>query len=222
MHICESEFLEYYADVNATLPKEKEEYFVDIILSTWGITSSVDYVSPERLADLEVILYEKIRQKTLTKEDEGKTAYKAFKYFDLAEKGVVEVQQFKQTLDKFGCVFTDKEIQALFNKFDTSRSGKLYCFLFIIFKLPSNHLVVFSIISLSCYDEFCGVFAAMGSGNNPNVNSVFALVREVPKVIITRMSSDLKKKGVFGFRALSRACQKADNFLICSLNHPEF
>jgi len=119
VHICESEFLEYYADVNATLPKEKEEYFVDIILSTWGITSSVDYVSPERLADLEVILYEKIRQKTFTKEDEGKTAYKAFKYFDLVEKGVVAIQQFKQTLDKFGCVFTDKEIQALFNKFDT-------------------------------------------------------------------------------------------------------
>lgn len=119
VHICESEFLEYYADVNATLPKEKEEYFVDIILSTWGITSSVDYVSPERLADLEVILYEKIRQKTFTKEDEGKTAYRAFKYFDLAEKGVVGIEQFKQTLDKFGCVFTDKEIQALFNKFDT-------------------------------------------------------------------------------------------------------
>jgi len=35
---------------------------------------------------------------------------------------------------------------------------------------------------------------------------VFALVREVPKVIITKMTADLKKKGVFGFRALSRAC----------------
>ena len=46
----------------------------------------------------------------------------------------------------------------------------------------------------------------MGSGNNPNVNPVFALVREVPKVIITKMTADLKKKGVFGFRALSRAC----------------
>lgn len=53
--------MEYYADINATLPKEKEEYFVDIILSTWGITSSADYVSLERLNDLELILYEKIR-----------------------------------------------------------------------------------------------------------------------------------------------------------------
>lgn len=30
--ITESQFLEYYADVNATLPHEKEEYFVDVTL----------------------------------------------------------------------------------------------------------------------------------------------------------------------------------------------
>lgn len=117
--------MEYYADVNATLPKEKEEYFVDILLTTWGITSSVDYVSPERLADLEIILYEKIRQKTFTKEDEGKTVNRAFKYFDVEEKGVIDIRQFRATLDKFGCVFTDKEILALFNKFDSNRSGKM-------------------------------------------------------------------------------------------------
>jgi len=29
-HITEPEFLDYYADVNATLPVEKEEYFVDV------------------------------------------------------------------------------------------------------------------------------------------------------------------------------------------------
>jgi len=43
------------------LAVEKEEYFVDIVLSTWGITSAPDYVSPARLADLEIIVYEKIR-----------------------------------------------------------------------------------------------------------------------------------------------------------------
>jgi len=61
VHITESEFLDYYADVNATLPSEKEEYFTDLVLKTWGITTSDSYVSPERIADLEIILYEKIR-----------------------------------------------------------------------------------------------------------------------------------------------------------------
>jgi len=36
-------------DVNATLPKEKEEYFVELVLQTWGITSGANYVSQERL-----------------------------------------------------------------------------------------------------------------------------------------------------------------------------
>jgi len=59
--ITESDFLEYYADVNATLPYEKENYFVDLILRTWGITSDDSYISGDRLRQLEIILFEKIR-----------------------------------------------------------------------------------------------------------------------------------------------------------------
>ena len=29
--IQEPEFMDYYADINATLPSEKEEYFIDVI-----------------------------------------------------------------------------------------------------------------------------------------------------------------------------------------------
>jgi len=53
--------LEYYADVNATLPYEKENYFQDLVLSSWGVTTGGDYVSPERMAYLEDTLYEKVR-----------------------------------------------------------------------------------------------------------------------------------------------------------------
>jgi hypothetical protein len=37
--ISEQAFIEYYADVNACLPAEKDDYFVDMVLKTWGITS---------------------------------------------------------------------------------------------------------------------------------------------------------------------------------------
>ena len=30
--IKEPEFMDYYADINATLPSEKEEYFIDVYL----------------------------------------------------------------------------------------------------------------------------------------------------------------------------------------------
>lgn len=87
--ITEAEFLEYYADVNATLPYEKENYFVDLVLKSWGVTSGDGYVSPERLAELENIIFEKVRQKTLEGEDEGETVLRAFRYFDLNNTGRV-------------------------------------------------------------------------------------------------------------------------------------
>jgi len=53
--------LDYYVDCNATLPEEREEYFMTLLLNCWAVTAAEDYVSPERLADLEIILFEKIR-----------------------------------------------------------------------------------------------------------------------------------------------------------------
>jgi Ca2+-binding EF-hand superfamily protein len=67
----------------------------------------------------------------------------------LENKGTIDKGQYEQALAKFGCVFNEKEIQALFNKYDADRSGKL------------------------CYDEFCGLIALMGSGKNENLNPVF-------------------------------------------------
>lgn len=184
--ITEQEFLDYYADMNATLPNDKEEYFVDVILQTWGITSGAEYVSPERLADLEIILYEKIRQKTFTKEDEAKTAKKSFKYFDLLDKGVIDLNQFKAGLDKFGCVFSEKEILSLFNKYDKDKSGKI------------------------CFDEFSNLFASMGSGNVAVTNPVFEIQRQAPNILLANIREILLKRGEYGIRGLARSFKKAD------------
>jgi len=190
--------LEYYADVNAALPHEKEEYFVDLVLKTWGITTSFNYVSPERIADLELILYEKIRQKTFGQNDEGKTVKKAFHYFDLEDKGVITQDQFTKALDKFGCVFNQWEIQALFKKYDKDNLGKL----------P--------------YDEFCALFATMGSGLNPNVNPVFQLSREAPYDILTLIVKEQKKKGIFAYRNLSVIMRKLDKTKSGKVKRSEF
>lgn len=186
VNITEAEFLDYYADVNATLPLEKEDYFADLVFKTWGITSGFNYVSPERIADLEAILYEKIRQKTLVKEDEAKTVKKAFKYFDLDDSGTIDLDKFTRALEKFGCIFNKHEIYALFSKYDKDHSSKL------------------------CYDEFCNMFAVIGSGTNANVNPVFQLEREYPKDVIDQIRKDLSKRGIFGLRVLAQNLKKAD------------
>lgn len=43
--ITESGFLDYYADINATLPAEKDDYFVDLIVKTWGLNTDSAFVS---------------------------------------------------------------------------------------------------------------------------------------------------------------------------------
>jgi hypothetical protein len=51
----EEQFIKYYADINAVLPIEKEDYFVNVkiiikmVISTWGLTTGDEYVSPERI-----------------------------------------------------------------------------------------------------------------------------------------------------------------------------
>lgn len=169
-----------------------------MVISTWGITSGVDYVSPQRLAQLEQIVFEKIRQKTLPKDDEGITVKKAFKYFDLTDQGTIDIRQFAQALAKFGCVFSEKEIVALFNKYDQDRTGKL------------------------CFDEFCGLIARMGAGTNPNLNPVFKLAREPPKQTLAKIKGELQKKGQHSVRKMHRVFNNSDKNKQGVLNRQEF
>jgi len=45
------------------------------------------------------------------------------------------------------------------------------------------------------YDEFCNLFATMGSGNNPNVNPVFKLRREIPNVQLNKIRDIISRNG---------------------------
>ena len=70
--VSEEAWVEYYADVNACLPAEKDEYFVDAVLSSWGISQDL-FITPQRIEELENIIFEKVRQRTHGADDEGKT-----------------------------------------------------------------------------------------------------------------------------------------------------
>lgn len=48
-------------DINACLPAEKDDYFVDLVLRTWGLNSDKAFVSASRLSEIENIIFEKIR-----------------------------------------------------------------------------------------------------------------------------------------------------------------
>jgi len=144
--------------VNATLPAEKENYFQDLLCKTWGISGgkSSSGSSGHHVANLEDILYEKIRQRTHGAEDEGRTAHKYFKHFDLDGYGTLQFGEFQKALESLGCQLREADARALFNRYDASGDGKLD------------------------YEEFGAIFAMKGTGNNPNVNPSFGIKREPP------------------------------------------
>jgi Ca2+-binding EF-hand superfamily protein len=133
------------------LPAEKDDYFVDMVLKTWGLSNDKSLVSPKRIQELEDMIFEKIRQKTHGADDEGKTIMKIFRHFDLDGFGTIEPSEFYKALETIGCNFGEVEMDCLFKKFDSNGNGKID------------------------YEEFASFFARKGSGNNPNVNPVFGI-----------------------------------------------
>jgi Ca2+-binding EF-hand superfamily protein len=158
--VTENSFIEYYADINATLPSEKDDYFIDLVLKTWGVNTEKSFVPQKRIDEMEKIIFEKIRQKTHGADDEGKTARRIFKHFDLDGFGTIEPNEFRKALETIGCLFKEHEMDSLFKRYDKDSNGKLD------------------------YEEFSNAYARMGSGNNPNVNPVFGLTREPPNQVL--------------------------------------
>ena len=59
--VSEDGFIGYYADCNAVTPVDKENYFIQTILKTWGLEGTAVTVNAQRLAEIEDIIFEKIR-----------------------------------------------------------------------------------------------------------------------------------------------------------------
>jgi hypothetical protein len=82
---------------------------VETVLKTWGLNTQKVYVAPQRLQEMEDIIFEKVRQKTHGADDEGKTIRKIFRHFDLDGFGTIEPKEFAKALETLGCVFKDVE-----------------------------------------------------------------------------------------------------------------
>jgi Ca2+-binding EF-hand superfamily protein len=79
-------------------------------------------------------------------------ASNVFKFLDIEEKGLLDYVGFVAVLDRIGCKFTDKECKALFYKHSNGAS-------------------------LLGYQDLCGLFFNMGSGNKDNTNVAFEMSR---------------------------------------------
>lgn len=180
------------------MPAEKDDYFLDLVLKTWGLGTDKVQITPQRINEIENIIFEKVRQRTHGADDEGKTIKKIFKHFDLDGYGTIEPNEFRKALETLGCTFKDFEIDAIFRKYDANNNGKLD------------------------YEEFAAFFAKRGAGNNPNVNPVFSQSREPPYQILDKIKAKLLERGTHGIRGLGIVFRRMDNSRNRKLDRNEF
>lgn len=185
-NVSREDFCNYYLDMNATLPWERDTYFMQVVCSTWGLAADKLAVHPQQLAQLESVIFEKVRQRTHGADDEGKTVKRFFKHFDIMGRGCLNAAEFKKAMEALGCTFKENELAAIFAKYDKNGSGYLD------------------------FEEFAGMYALRGTGNNPNVNPVFGLTREPPHGVLDKIRAVLKDKGIYGVRSLVQLFKKFD------------
>lgn len=186
--ITDFDFLDYYADVSACLPNEREDHFFDILNRCWGLVNMSKYVSPERVIDLEMRVFEKVRQKTVGTDNEGVTLRHKFAYVDRFGLGIIDFFQFKTAMEELGCCFQDHELRALFNKY-TGGTEKLV------------------------YSEVCDYFKDLGVGAIPNLNPTYTLYRSVPEDVLAYIRKELFKSGYYGLARFRQLFLKADKNL---------
>ncbi len=64
-------------------------------------------------------------QKSNAKLTEEACLIKMFKFFDIYDKGAVDINEFEKAMNKIGLYYTKQELEPLFRQYDTDRSGAI-------------------------------------------------------------------------------------------------
>jgi Ca2+-binding EF-hand superfamily protein len=154
-------------------------------------------ISSERVFDIENRIFEKIRQLTVDKENEGTTIRRRFNAIDKFNLGIIDFVQFRKVMHELGFCFSDDELKAVFYKF-TGGSEKLV------------------------YSELCDYFKDLGVGLPPNLNPAYTLYRKHPDDLIQKLKKELRSRGHFEIGKLRIIFEKSDKDKSGSLTRDEF
>lgn len=178
--------MDYYQELNATLPMEQDKYFVDMVKKTWRLPDSSHYVPQIHLKDLEETMYEKVRQRTNPKEDEGIALLRAIKYIDIADTKALDLEQFSKLLISIGCKLSNEDMKTLFLKFADKTT--------------------FTVNP----EKIANYFTLKSSGNYPNIKPKFKIEAEPPSKLLSKIKQTLLDRGPKGMRELGKVFKEID------------
>lgn len=147
--------------------------------------------------DIEIKIFEKIRQLTLPKQNEGTTLRKKFGAIDKFGLGIIDFIQFRQAMHELGFCFPDDDLRAVFYKF-TGGSERLI------------------------YAELCDYFRDLGVGVPQNLNPAYTIYRKAPDETIERISKELKSRGNLEISKLRKIFETNDKDRSGFLTRDEF
>lgn len=110
--VTKAEFLGYYEDLGASIPSD--EHFIRMMESCWKIGRGDAAAAASNMGKLISQLKKKVIQKTPVGKNERLTLKRAFQNFDKDESGNVCKSEFAQTMEKFGILLTEAQINKIY------------------------------------------------------------------------------------------------------------
>lgn len=186
-------------------------YFNELLAGCWNFAGADFGPAPELkpeedeedeeakyIAMLEDTLSEKLRQRTKTKEDEGKAMMRVIRYVDTTNTGALDLRQFTDVLRNLGCLLRPDDTKKLFCHYAEEHSGKI------------------------CAEKMANHFALKAVGENPNVVPKFKVAAEPPNQVLQKIKKTLMEKGMNGMRGMGRLLRKADKSGSKKISRHEF
>jgi Ca2+-binding EF-hand superfamily protein len=124
-HVSHQEWTEYYENISASI--DNDDYFALMMQNAWKISESAGEftLDPTRAAHLEETLRSKLLQKKKDRETEARCLLSAFRHFNFGDSNVADARCFARTVEKFGVVLDEAEMDAWFTYYDQEGTGTI-------------------------------------------------------------------------------------------------
>jgi Ca2+-binding EF-hand superfamily protein len=90
----------------------------------WTVREQVS-TTQQDLANLEVLIKEKIRLRMPSTETEENALKKLFKFMDSDQSGWVSIEEFDSALKRIGVTLNSSQLSNIFSKYDKDSNGRL-------------------------------------------------------------------------------------------------